>query len=105
MSLLLDVPPGPISNLRVTTRTATTLSLTWTVSGFPDQFQVTYSYTVKRCSAPQGASRTDTISNGSVRSHTLRNLNEDSSYTITVRAINTIGSTLDTIRADTLTTG
>ena len=100
---ITGVSPGPVNNLRVTTPTATTLPLTWTVSGFPDRFEVTYSYTVKRCSAPQGAPRTDTISDGSVRSHTLRNLNEDSSYTITVRAINTAGSTMATITADTLT--
>ena len=89
----------------MTTPTNTTLMLTWTASGDIDQFEVTYSYTVKRCSAPQGASHTDTISDGSVRSHTLRHLNEDSSYTITVRAINTGGSTMDTITADTLTAG
>ena len=85
--------------------TATTLHLTWTASGDIDHFNVTYSYTVKRCSAPPGAPHTETISNGSVRSHTLRSLNEDSSYTITIRAINTAGSTVDTITADTLTSG
>jgi predicted phage tail protein len=41
----------------------------------------------------------------SVRSHTLRGLNEDSRYTITVRAINTVGSTMATTSADTLTSG
>ena len=92
-------------NLQVTTNTATTLTLTWMASGDIDRFEVTYSYTVKRCSAPQGAPRTDTISDGSVRSHTLTNLNEDSSYTITLRAINTAGSTMDTITADSLTAG
>ena len=94
-----------MSNLQVTTPTATTLTITWTVSGFIDRFEVTYSYTVNRCSAPQGAPRTDTISDGSMRSHTLRDLNEDSSYTITVRAINDEGSTMATITVDTLTAG
>ena len=89
----------------MTTPTATTLTLTWITSGDIDRFEVTYSYVVKRCSAPQDSPYTDTISDGSVRSHTLRNLNEDSSYTITVRAINTAGSTMDTITADTLTSG
>ena len=93
-----------MSNLRVTTPTATTLPITWTVSGFPDQFEVTYSYTVNRCSE-QGTSEIDTITDGSVRTHTLRGLNEDSSYTITVRAINSEGSTMATITADTLTAG
>jgi hypothetical protein len=41
----------------------------------------------------------------SVRSHTLRGLNEDSRYTITVRAINTVGSTIATITTDTPTIG
>ena len=95
-----------LSNLRVSTRaTSTTLTITWTAFGDIDQFKVTYSYSVNRCSAPQGAPHTDTISDGSMRSHTLRDLNEDSSYTITVRAINTAGSTLETIAADTLTSG
>ena len=103
---LISVGLLPIlSNLQVTTPTATTLTITWTVSGSIDRFEVTYSYTVNRCSAPQGAPRTDTISDGSMRSHTLRDLNEDSSYTITVRAINTAGSTMETITADTLTSG
>ena len=93
--------PGPVSNLQVTTPTATTLTITWTVSGSIDRFEVAYNYTVNRCSAPQGAPRTDTISDGSMRSHTLRGLNEDSNYTITVRAINTAGSTMATITADT----
>ena len=94
-------PPGPVSNLQVTTPTATTLTITWTVSGSIDRFEVTYSYTVNRCSAPQGAPRTDTISDGSMRSHTLRGLNEDSNYNITVRAFNAAGSTMATITADT----
>ena len=58
-----------------------------------------------RCSAPHGAPRTDNISDGSMRSHTLRGLNEDSRYTIIVRAFNNEGSTMETIMADTLTSG
>ena len=99
------VPPGQVNNLRVTSPTATILPITWTVSGSIDRFEVTYNYTVNRCSAPQGAPRTDTISDGSMRSHTLRGLNEDSSYTITVRTINTAGSTMATVTAGTLTSG
>ena len=97
--------PGLIRNLQVTTPTAKTLPLKWTAYGDIDKFNITYSYTVKGCSAPQGAPRTDTISDGSMRSHTLGNLNEDSSYTITVRAINTVGSTMARIVANTLTSG
>ena len=85
--------------------TAQTLGLSWTVSGIPNRFEVTYSYTVKRCSAPQGTPCIETISDGSVRLHTLRNLSEDSSYTITVRAIGTVGLAVATRRADTSTSG
>ena len=95
---------GLLRNLRVTTPTATSLTITWTVSGSIDQFEVTYTYIVNRCSTP-GASRTDTISDGSMRSYTLRGLNEDSNYTITVRAINAAESTMATVTANTLTSG
>ena len=99
--------PGPVTGLQVTTRTDTTLHITWTVSTdiHIDRFEVTYSYTVNRCSAPPGAQRTDTITAGSTRSHTLTVLNEDSSYSITVRAINNEGSTMDTVSANTMTSG
>ena len=107
MSKLISVGLLPIlSNLQFATPTATTLPITWTVvSGAIDRFEVTYSYTVNRCSAPQGAPLIDTISDGSMRSHTLRDLNEDSRYTITVRANNALGSTTATIMANTLTSG
>ena len=99
-------PPGPVSNLQVASRTATSLRITWAVSGTIDRFEVTYSYTVKRCSAPQGPPRTDTISDGSMRSYTLRGLNEDSRYIITVRAINIAGTTmLTTSTTETGTSG
>ena len=94
---------GLVRNLRVTTPTATSLTITWTVSGV-DRFEVSYSYIVKRCST-QGASRRDIISVGSVRSYTLRNLNEDSNYTITVRAINAAESTMAAVTANTSTSG
>jgi predicted phage tail protein len=45
------------------------------------------------------------LDGSSVRSHTLTGLNEDSRYTITVRAINTMGSAIATVTADTLTSG
>ena len=95
---------GLMRNLRVTTPTATTFTITWTVSGSIDKFEVMYSYIVNRCST-QGASQTDTISDGSMRSYTLRDLNEDSFYTITVRAIYTAESTTATITANTSTSG
>jgi hypothetical protein len=95
-------PPGPVSNLRVTTRSATTITISWTASGV---IEITYSYTVNRCSAPPGVPLSDTISAGFATSHTLGNLNEDSSYTITVTAINSAGSTMAMITADTLTSG
>ena len=48
---------------------------------------------------------TQTIFSSSSRSLSLTNLNEDSSYTITVRAINTVGSTMATITAETSIAG
>ena len=90
---------GLVRNIQVTP-TATTLTITWTVSGDIAQFEVTYNYTINGC-LETGGPLTDTISDGSMRSHTLRGLNEDSKYTITIRAINTAGSiTMATITAD-----
>ena len=81
----------------------TSISLAWMASGSIDRFEVTYNYTVNRC-LEQGPSMIETITRGSARrTHILSDLNEDSSYTITVRAINTVGLTMDTITADTLT--
>ena len=105
VSLLVEsAAPGPVTNLQMTTPSATTLPIIWTASGTIDSFQVTYSYSINRCSE-QGTSVTDTITDGSVRAHTLSGLNEDSRYTIIVRAINTAGSTMATVTADTLTAG
>ncbi len=67
---------------------------------FIDHFNVTYNYTVRRCAAPQGANMT-VILNGTMRTHTLENLNEDSTYRITVTAINNEGETMSTTTADT----
>ena len=104
--MCLGVPPGQVKSLQITTSTATTLVFTWEVSGYMDQFNVTYNYTVKECLETSAGGPFDVIiSNGSVRSHTLRDLNEDSNYTITVRAINTAGSTTATISVNTLTSG
>jgi hypothetical protein len=101
-------PPGPVRNLMLTTPiTATTLTITWDASsGFPDRYDVTYSYTVKQC-LETGGPLSINISNVSLSSytHTLRGLSEDSSYTITVRAINTVGSTMATVMGDTLIAG
>ena len=63
--------------------TATTLSIAWTVTGYIDQFEVKYNYTVNRC-LETGGPVLVTISDGSMRSSTLRDLDEDSSYIITV---------------------
>lgn len=93
-----------VSNLKVTISTATTLLITWSVSGSIQQLEVVYSYTVNRCFALRGTTQRDTI-DGSMRSYTLRDLNEDSNYTITVRAISLAGSTNSTITANTLTSG
>jgi hypothetical protein len=95
------VPPGPVSNLQVTTRSATAITITWTASGVINGFEITYNYTVIGC-VGTGGPITVNVTGGS---HTLMDLNEDSRYTITVRAINTLGSTMATTSADTLTSG
>ena len=83
---------------------ARTMNLTWDATGFIDLFEITYNYTIKRC-LEIGEHLRVNISNGSVRSCTLGGLSEDSSYTITVRAINTVGSTNDSIVQDTPISG
>ena len=100
----LGLAPGPVTNLRVTTRAARTLTITWATTGDIDRFEVTYSYTVNRCLGTGGL-ETVSITDEAVRSYTLRDLNEDNSYTITVRAINDEGSTMATIMAYTVTSG
>jgi hypothetical protein len=52
-----------------------------------------------------GGPVTVNITDGSVRAYTLDNLNEDSRYTIIIRAINTEGFTMATVIANTSTTG
>ena len=96
--------PGKVVNLAAHSPTATTISITWDVTGdiFIERFEVSYSYTVNTCTAPAGSSMV-TISDGTRRSHTLSGLNEDSQYTITVTAINSEGSTENITTANTLT--
>ena len=94
---------GLVRNLQVTASTATTLAIAWTVSGSIDQIEISYNYIVNSCSS-RGTSRTRPVSVGSV-SYTLTGLNEDSNYTITVRAINAAESTMTTVTANTLTSG
>ena len=95
-------PPGPVSDLQVTTLTATTLTITWIVSGSIDQFEFTYNCTINRC-LEMGEALTVTINaiNMGTYIHTLDGLNEDSNYTMTVRAINIAGSTNVTITGET----
>jgi predicted phage tail protein len=93
-----------LSSIQVTTHTATALTVNWTASGDIDQFEITYSYTVNSCSENGGPVMVN-ITDGLMRSYTLDNLNEDSRYTITVRAINIVGSTMATTSADTLISG
>ena len=102
--------PDPVSGLTVTAHTATSITITWTVSSATvipiTGFEVTYNYTVRRCSPAISGSGTDSISDGRRRSHTLSGLNEDSDYTITVRAINDVGSSMaTTTRGTTDTSG
>ena len=97
-----------MSDLQVTTPTTTTLNITWTVhvSGSIARYQVTYSYVINRCLETGGPLTVDIPNNtGPMMTYvyTLRDLNEDSNYTITVTAINIAGTTMATISADTLT--
>ncbi len=86
---------------------ATSITITWTLSSdiFIDRYKVSYMYTIRRCSASPGEAINDNISDGSARSYNLMSLNEDSTYTITVTAINDEGSRSSTITADTSTSG
>ena len=82
--------------------TATTIHLTWDVTGdiLIERFEVSYSYTINTCTAT--GSDMVTINNGDIRDQSLSGLNEDSQYTITVTAINSEGSTENTTIANTL---
>ena len=101
-----DAVPNPPSNLKATMHTATSINITWTETTTTniDRYEVTYSYTVRRCSAPAGPTMTKTVTSMS-RSHILMNLNEDSTYTITVRNINGQLSNMAKITANTSTAG
>ncbi len=98
------MPDGP-SALTVTMVTATSITITWRQSRevFIDRYEVSYMYTIRRCSASPGEGM-NTLS-GSARSYDLMSLNEDSTYTITVTAINDEGSRSSTITTDTSTSG
>ncbi len=92
MLLTTGVMPDAPSALTVTMVTATSVSITWRQSSviFIDRYEVSYMYTIRRCSASPGEGM-NTIS-GSARSYNLMSLNEDSTYTINVTAINDEGS-------------
>ncbi len=97
--------PAEPSDLNVTMVTATAITITWTQSSdiFIDRYEVSYMYTIRRCSASPGQGM-NTLS-GSARSYNLMSLNEDSTYTITVTAINDEGSGSNTITPNTSTSG
>lgn len=93
-----------LSELNATASTATTISIAWIVNEdiTIDRFEVTYHYSIKQCSAPYDTYNKINITNGTVVTHTLENLNEDSVYTITVTAIyNDSSTTMGTITAET----
>ena len=104
---MTGVRPDAPSALTVTMVTATSITITWTQSSdiFIDRYEVSYMYTIRRCSASSGQGMNCTFISGSARSYTLMSLNEDSTYTITVTAINDVGSRSSTITADTSTSG
>ena len=103
---MLNQPTGVaprISKLEVEGATSNSLHFKWTLTnGFSDRFELTYYYMVHGCLERRGPFNV-TISNGSMMSYNLSDLIEDSNYTITVKAINIAGSTMDTAIADTLT--
>ena len=103
---MTGVRPDAPSALTVTMVTATSITITWTQSSdiFIDRYEVSYMYTIRRCSASPGQGM-NSISDSSARSYTLMSLNEDSTYTITVTAINDVGSRSSTITAVTSTSG
>ena len=68
---------------------------------FIERFVVLYMYTVNTCTAT--GSGMVTITDGDMRAYTLSDLNEDSQYTITVRAINSEGNTSNITTATTST--
>ena len=86
--------------------TATSITITWTETTTTNiyRYEATYSYIVRRCSALVGPAMTNTVTS-TARSHILMNLNEDSTYTITVRNINGAVSNMATITANTATAG
>ncbi len=97
--------PAVPSDLIVTVVTATSITITWTQSSgiFIDRYEVSYMYTIRRCSASPGQGM-NTLS-GSARLYNLMSLNEDSTYTITVTAINDEGSRSSRITANTSISG
>ncbi len=103
--LMTGVMPDVPSNLMVTMVTATFITITWTQSShiLIDRYKVSYMYSIRRCSASPGQGM-NTLSGGA-RSYNLMNLNEDSTYIITVTAINDEGSRSSTITANTSTSG
>ncbi len=86
------MPDAP-SALTVTMVTATSITITWTQSSdiFIDRYEVSYMYTIRRCSASPGQGMNTLSVSGSARSYNLMSLNEDSTYTITVAATNDEG--------------
>ncbi len=102
---MTGVMPNAPHALTVTMVTATSITIAWTQSSdiFIDRYEVSYMYTIRRCSASPGQGM-DALS-GSARAYNLMSLNEDSTYTITVTAINDGGSRSSTITADTSTSG
>ena len=55
-----------------------------------DSYTVSYTYTIRRCgSGPMSGS--EEISDGNARNFTLKDLEEDSDYTITLNAISAAG--------------
>ena len=90
--------------LTVESTTATTISLSWTSAGsVVDSYEVMWERdTSGEC---PDEDRNNTSLSGSSTSYTIRDLEEDSNYTITVSASNEIGSADGFINGATMEAG
>ena len=91
MSISLLLPPVAVPVLMSDSTTATSISLSWTSAGSEN---VTYVVEWQR-NTSVGCTDEDTgsttINGGSMTSHTITGLEEDSRYAVTVTASNTLG--------------
>lgn len=81
-----------VTELKVTSRTATSLTIAWKVSVSVDKFVITAIKKSTKCS------KVFTVTDGFSREYTLTDLEKDSVYDITVEAIRNAGSGVGKLR-------